>query len=91
MINSANNSTVVLEDVKINVKLRISALWASLLFIYVYVDIFAFYKPGIIEDILEGKVWEFEISQAWALGSLILMTIPILMVFLSLALPAKAN
>lgn len=80
-----------LEDVKINVKIKLSALWATLMFIYIYVDIFGFYKPGIIEGILEGKVWEFEISQAWALGALILMMIPILMVFLSLSLPAKAN
>ena len=54
-----------------------------------YVDIFGFYKPGTIDDILVGHVWEFDISQAWALGALVLMTIPSLMVFLSLALPAR--
>jgi hypothetical protein len=35
-------------------------------------------------------VWEFDISQGWALGALALMTIPILMVFLSLVLPTMA-
>lgn len=80
-----------LEDMKINVKIRLSALWATLLFLYIYVDIFGFFKPGVIEDILNGRVWEFDISQGWALGAMILMMIPSLMVFLSLALPAVAN
>ena len=80
-----------LEDVKVNVKLKLAALWASVMFVYVYVDVIGFYKPGAIEDILAGVVWEFEITQTWALGALALMTIPSLMVFLSLALPARAN
>jgi hypothetical protein len=78
-----------LEDVQIPVRLKLSALWATAMFLYVYVDIFGFYKPGTIEDILVGRVWEFDISQAWALGALGLMTIPSLMVALSLALPAR--
>ena len=80
-----------LEDIKVNVKLKLAALWAAVMFTYIYVDILGFYEPGSIESILEGKVWEFDITQAWALGALILMTLPSLMVFLSLALPAKVN
>ena len=75
-----------LEDMKVNVKIKLSALWAALMFLYVYVDIFAFYKPGTIENILAGRVWELDITQAWALTALILMTIPSVMVFLSLLL-----
>jgi hypothetical protein len=55
------------------------------------VDVYSFYKPGIIEDAIAGKVWEFQITQVWLLGVIILMTIPSLMVFLSLILPAKVN
>ena len=80
-----------LEDVKIHVKLKLAALWASVMFVYVYVDIIGFFRPGFIQDILAGRVWEFEITQTWALAALVLMTIPSLMVFLSLALPARAN
>jgi len=76
------------EDSRMPVRQKLSALWVSTMFLYVYVDIFAFYKPGTIDDILVGRVWEFDISQAWALGALVLMTIPALMVFLSLTLPA---
>lgn len=80
-----------LVDAKINVKIKLSALWAALMFIYVYVDIFGFYETGELEHILEGKVGDFDISPTWAFGALVLMTIPSLMVFLSLALPPKAN
>ncbi len=80
-----------LEDVKINVKIKLAALWATVMFIYVYVDIFGFYRPGIIEEIIAGEVAGIQINQVFLLGALILMTIPSLMVFLCLALPAKVN
>ena len=79
-----------LADVPITVRVKLSALWVSAMFLYVYVDIFSFYKPGTIDDILVGRVWEFDITQAWALGALALMAIPSLMMFLSLTLPARA-
>jgi Family of unknown function (DUF6326) len=76
----------VLDQASVPVAVKLSALWASTMFMYAYVDIFSFYKPGVVRDILRGKVWEFEITQAWALGALALMTIPALMVFLSVGL-----
>lgn len=61
------------------------------MFLYVYVDIPALYKPGVIDDILVGVVWEFDLSQAFVTVSLTLMAIPILMVILSTTLPARAS
>ena len=90
-MNSEKKNATILEDVKINIKIKLSALWVSVMFIYLYVDVFGFYKPGVIEDAIAGKVWTFQITQVWLLGVIILMTIPSLMVFLSLALPVKAN
>jgi Family of unknown function (DUF6326) len=48
-------------------------------------------KPGTVRDILRGRVWDFEITQGWALGALALMTIPSVMIALSVLLPTKAN
>lgn len=90
-MHSKTTGRSVLENVKVPVPLKLAALWASLMFMYAYVDILGIYKPGVIEDILAGRVWQFEITQTWAFGALALMTIPILMVFLSMALPARAN
>jgi hypothetical protein len=81
----------MLDDARVNVKIKLAALWVTLLLLYIYVDIFGFYEPGVIENILAGKVWEFNITQAWALGALALMMIPILMVFLSIAVKAEVN
>ena len=61
------------------------------MFLYVYVDVIAFYKPGTVRDILRGRVWEFEITQGWAIGVLVLMTMPSVMIALSVLLPIRAN
>jgi hypothetical protein len=90
-MNPEGKNSKHLQDLKVNVKIKLAALWVTLLLIYIYVDIFGLYRPGVIEDILRGKVWEFEISQGWALGALLLMMIPSLMVFLSLILKAGVN
>ncbi len=81
----------VFEESRISTQVKLAGLWAAVMFMYIYVDIIGFYGPGVIEDILVGKVWVFEITQTWMLLSVMLMTIPALMVYLSLALPAKAN
>jgi Family of unknown function (DUF6326) len=90
-MHARRHATRALEDIKVHVKLKLAALWASLMFMYVYVDVLGFYRPGVIEEILAGFMWEFEITQTLLVGALALVTIPGLMVFLSLALPARAN
>ena len=90
-MNSEKKTATTLEDVKINIKIKLSALWVTVMFLYAYVDIFVTLEPGYIEDAIAGEVAGFQITQAWLLGVIILMTIPSLMVFLSLALKAKAN
>jgi hypothetical protein len=81
----------VLEDVQMNVKMKLSALWAAVMFLYVYADIKAFYKPGFIGDVMAGDAGGFPITQVFLLGSAILMAIPSVMIFLSVALKAKVN
>ena len=80
-----------LEDRQVPVQAKLAAAWTSFMFLYVYVDILAFYKPGVVDDILVGVVWEFDITQTWAITALTLLAIPIFMVVLSMTLPARAN
>ncbi|QTR48967.1 DUF6326 family protein [Candidatus Thiothrix anitrata] len=80
-----------LEDIKVNVKLKLAALWASFMFLYIYVDYFHLYMPGSIKEILAGKMYVFDITQVALLVGLASVTIPALMIFLSVALPAKVN
>ena len=71
--------------------MKLATLWASFMFLYIYVDYFAVYMPGKIEDILKGRVFVFDITQGFLLAAFASVTIPALMIFLSVALPAKVN
>ena len=81
----------LLEDIKVDVKQKLAALWTALMFIYLYVDYFHLYMPGSLKELLAGKVFVFDITSTFLSAALISMTIPALMIFLSVALPAKAN
>jgi len=87
--NPPSQST--LEDLRMPVQAKLAAAWTSFMFLYVYVDILKFFMPGTIDDILVGVVWEFDVSQVFMVVALSLMAVPILMVFLSMTLPARAN
>lgn len=80
-----------LEDTKVSVKIKLAGLWASFMFLYIYVDYFSLYMPGKIEDILIGRVFVFEITQGFLLAALASITIPSSMIFLSITLPVKLN
>ncbi len=80
-----------LEDIKVSLKLKLVTLWGSFMFLYIYVDYFHLYMPSKIEDIQTGRVFEFDITQGFLLAALALVTIPAVMIFLSVALPAKVN
>jgi hypothetical protein len=80
-----------LEDMKVSLKLKLASLWASFMFLYIYVDYFALYMPNKIEDIQKGIVFKFDITQGFLLAALVSVTIPALMIFISVALPAKVN
>lgn len=80
-----------LENATLPVQTKLAAAWASFMFLYVYVDLLGFFKPGIVEDILAGVVFKFDISQAFVTIALTSVTIPLLMILLSTTLPARAN
>ena len=90
-MTNRTNTPDQLDTPPIPVQAKLAAAWTSFMFLYVYVDILAFYKPGVVDDILAGIVWEFDITPTWAITALTLLAIPILMVVLSTTLPARAN
>lgn len=90
-MNTQKKSQIVLEDIKVSVKLKLATLWTSFMFLYTYVDYFHLYMPGKVNEILKGKAFMFDITQGFLLVVLVLVAIPVLMIFLSVVLPAKAN
>ena len=53
-MSTDNRSATTLEDIRIPVRLRLSALWSSLMFCYLYGDYFGLYKPGKLQGMIEG-------------------------------------
>lgn len=86
------DSASVLTDDKVHVKVRLAALWTSLMFLYVYGDYFGLYKTGQLQAMLDGRMPPLgSVTQGVLAGTSILMAIPSLMIFLSVALHAKVS
>lgn len=80
-----------LRDPQVPIQAKLAAAWTSFMFFYIYVDYLSLYKPGVVDDILNGVVWEFDISQTFAVSALASVAIPACMILLSATLPARAN
>ncbi|TMP47163.1 hypothetical protein CWB96_12505 [Pseudoalteromonas citrea] len=89
-MNTTKDTFIPFEDYKINVKLKLSALWIAVMFCYVYGDYIQVFVPGIMSEALlvsedkEGIQFEF-------FAVALLMSIPSLMIFLTLVLTPKIN
>ena len=84
------STPAALQDPPIPVRLTLAAAWTSFMFLYAYVDILNFFTPGTVADILDGRVFEFDLSQTFSTTALALMAVPILMIVGSVTLPAPA-
>ena len=78
-------------ETPVSVRAKLAAAWTSFMFLYTYVDYLGLYKPGSIDDILAGVVFEFDISQTFVVIALASAAIPIFMILLSMTLPARVN
>jgi hypothetical protein len=88
---STMGKTTEVADGKIPVRMKLSALWAALMFLYIYADFFSLHRPGRIDDIVAGRMGPFPVTQGSLFAFSILMLIPAVMVFLSLALKPKVG
>jgi hypothetical protein len=79
----------LLQDFHVNVKFKLAALWTSVMFCYIYGDYFNLYPPGQVEDFLKGQTMLDNPIKLFAAS--VLMTIPSVMIFLSLALKPNVN
>ena len=84
-------SRSALEDLRMPVQAKLAAAWTSVMFLYVYVDYFHLYKPGVIDQIRGGSIFELDITPTLLTIFVVVIGIPALMVMLSMTLPARAN
>lgn len=79
----------MLENPKVNIKIKLAALWASVTFCYLYGDYFELYTPGKIDSLITGdNVMD---SPTTLLIASIILAIPSVMVALSVFLKPKLN
>jgi hypothetical protein len=83
---STTSDSRIADGVRIGVRLKISALWVVMLFLFAYGDIFGLYVPGRIDDIRGGKISGIEITQMFLLATSVYVAIASLMIFLTLVL-----
>ena len=81
----------MLEDRKVNMKAKLALLWVALMFFYIYNDLFSFFQPGHVAELVEGELEGVEFTQTLLFGAALLMAIPSFMVLLSLTLKARVN
>lgn len=79
----ANSSNSTLETFKVNTRVKLSALWAAVMFCYVYGDYFSLYVPGKINGFINGN--NLLNSPVKLFAAAVLMAMPALMIFLSVA------
>lgn len=74
-----------LEKFKVNTRIQLSGLWISVMFCYIYGDYFELYVPMKVSGLLNGQ--NLLDSPAKLFLATLILTIPALMIFLSLILP----
>jgi hypothetical protein len=72
-------------------KARISVLWVSATLLYLYGDVIAFYVPGGLQRIIDGKLGNWTVTPTWLLGVAVLMSTPSVMAALTLLLKPVAS
>ncbi len=75
---------MILEDYKINIRIKLSALWTSVMFLYLYGDYFELYVPHKVEGLISGL--NMLNSPIKLLIVTIILSVPAVMIFLSFVL-----
>ena len=79
----------MLENQKVNIKIKLAALWASATFCYLYGDYFELYTPDKVNSLIKGD--NNLDSPAILLLASIILAIPSVMVAASIFLKPKIN
>ncbi|GAB5554445.1 MAG: hypothetical protein Sapg2KO_40360 [Saprospiraceae bacterium] len=79
----------MLENPKVNIKIKLASLWASATFCYLYGDYFELYTPDKVNSLITGE--NIMDSPTTLLMASVILAIPSLMVAASIFLKPKIN
>ena len=88
-MNSNKTNRNDFDELKVNIKIKLSALWASVTFLYIYGDYFELYVPDKVSGIISGNSMLDNPVKLFAAS--LLLAIPALMVCLSIILKPSLN
>ena len=71
----------------VHLRVKLAALWAALMSCYIYGDYFELFQPGQLTMMISGHTDIGLVSQGMLLLFAVLLSLPALMIFLSLVLP----
>lgn len=75
----------------VNIRVKISSLWSAILFVFVYVDLFGFFRADFRAEIESGEIAGFTINETFLMAAVTYIALPSLMVFLTMVLPPAIN
>lgn len=76
---------------ELSTKIKLAALWTSLMILYIYADIFSLYRPGVLDHIAEGFMGPLQANQTNLAVAGLLMAIPALMIPFSVICKSKVS
>ena len=80
-----------LSEYQVNIKIKLSAIWASVMSLYIYCDYFDLYIPGKLESMISGTALFGTINQEILLSLSSILLVTSLMICFSILLPATIN
>ncbi|MDH8678110.1 DUF6326 family protein [Fusibacter bizertensis] len=72
-------------------KITLASIWTSFMIFYLYADVLSFYRPGVLNHIIEGFMGPLQANQSNLLMASMLMAIPALMIPLSIVLKDRVS
>lgn len=82
-----NIARIKLDEFPTPTNIKLSLLWASLMFLYIYNDYFSLYTRGTIDDMAKGRLGPLgQATEPVLAGLALMLAIPALMIFLSATL-----
>jgi hypothetical protein len=91
-VSTASSNSRHLQDIRLPIRAQLTALWASVMFCYIYADYFGLFVPGALQAMLNGRMGPLgPTTQSVLLSTSAVLAIPALMISLSALLPPVPN
>ena len=79
----------MINEYKLNTRIKLLGLWVSLMLLYIYADIFSFYRPSYLNEVIAGFMGPLKVNQMTLVTSGIMMCIPVIVIIATMFSKAK--